>query len=114
MHVFKYSRRKGTVADRMENQIDEKLKTQRSAKLLSLEKEMSAEYRKSLIGSRQSVLFEEIEVHNGKSYAAGYTTNYVRVLVPCGDNTENIINTVAEVVCEEITDDTMYIIGKVD
>ena len=41
MHIFKYSRRKGTVADRMEGQVDEKVKTQRSAILLELENKMS-------------------------------------------------------------------------
>ena len=45
MHIFKYSRRKGTVADRMEGQVDEKIKTQRSAILLELENKMSKEYR---------------------------------------------------------------------
>ena len=45
MHIFKYSRRKGTVADRMEGQVDEKVKTQRSAILLELENKMSKEYR---------------------------------------------------------------------
>ena len=43
MHIFKYSRRKGTVADRMEGQVDEKVKTQRSAILLELENKMSKE-----------------------------------------------------------------------
>ena len=50
MHIFKYSRRKGTVADRMEGQVDEKVKTQRSAILLELENKMSKEYRQQHIG----------------------------------------------------------------
>lgn len=112
MHVFKYSRRKGTVADRMENQIDEKLKAERSAELLALEKEMSAEYRKSLVGSRQSVLLEEVMTYNNESYAAGYTTNYVRVLVPLNDNSQDKINKIVEVKCQRMTENNMYIIGK--
>ena len=56
MHIFKYSRRKGTVADRMEGQVDEKVKTQRSAILLELENKMSKEYRQQHIGKTEEVL----------------------------------------------------------
>ena len=80
MHVFKYSRRKGTVADRMEGQIAESVKTQRSAILLELEKQMSAQYRRSALQSVQEVLFEETVEKDGNVYAAGYTKTYIRVL----------------------------------
>ena len=53
MHVFKYSRRKGTAADRMDGQVPEPVKTARSAGLLELEKRMSREYRESSLGSIQ-------------------------------------------------------------
>ena len=68
MHIFKYSRRKGTVADRMEGQVDEKVKTQRSAILLELENKMSKEYRQQHIGKMEEVLIEEIVSENGKDY----------------------------------------------
>ena len=68
MHIFKYSRRKGTVADRMEGQVDEKVKTQRSAILLELENKMSKEYRQQHIGKTEEVLIEEIVSENGKDY----------------------------------------------
>lgn len=114
MHVFKYSRRKGTVADRMDNQIDEKIKTQRSSVLLALEKEMSAAYRKKILSTVESVLIEEKISYQGKDYMAGYTKNYVRVLIPYGEQfDERSINKIVPVKCEEITADMMYIIGDV-
>ena len=113
MHVFKYSRRKGTVADKMDGQVDEKIKTQRSGCLLALEKEMSAAYRKESLGQTMQVLIEEKMTYNGTDYMAGYTKNYIRVLVPVSDRmTENAVNTIVNVKCKQITEDELYIIGE--
>ena len=81
MRIFKYSRRKGTVADRMEGQVDEKVKTQRSAILLELENKMSKEYRQQHIGKTEEVLIEEIISENGKDYFMGFTPDYIRVKI---------------------------------
>ncbi len=113
MHVFKYSRRKGTVADKMDGQVDEKIKTQRSSRLLALEKEMSAAYRKESLGQTMQVLIEEKMTYNGTDYMAGYTKNYIRVLVPVSDRmTEAAVNTIVTVNCKQITEDELYIIGE--
>ena len=113
MHVFKYSRRKGTVADKMDGQVDEKIKTQRSGCLLALEKEMSAAYRKESLGQTMQVLIEEKMTYNGTDYMAGYTKNYIRVLVPVSDRmTEAAVNTIVNVNCNQITEDELYIIGE--
>mgnify|MGYP000525622709 CR=1 FL=1 len=113
MHVFKYSRRKGTVADKMDGQVDEKIKTQRSGCLLALEKEMSAAYRKENLGQTMQVLIEEKMTYNGTDYMAGYTKNYIRVLVPVSDRmTEAAVNTIVNVNCKQITEDELYIIGE--
>lgn len=113
MHVFKYSRRKGTVADKMDGQVDEKIKTQRSGRLLALEKEMSAAYRKESIGKTMQVLIEEKMNYNGTDYMAGYTKNYIRVLIPASDRmTEAAVNTIVNVNCKQITEDELYIIGE--
>ena len=113
MHVFKYSRRKGTVADKMDGQVDEKIKTQRSGCLLALEKEMSAAYRKESLGQTMQVLIEEKMTYNGTDYMAGYTKNYIRVLVPVSDRmTEAAVNTIVNVNCKQITEDELYIIGE--
>ena len=83
MHIFKYSRRKGTVAARMEGQVDEKVKTQRSAILLELENKMSKEYRQQHIGKTKEVLIEEIVSENGKDYFMGFTPDYKREKIAC-------------------------------
>ena len=74
-HVFAYSRRKGTVADRMDGQITNSVKKERSQKMLALTLKTEKEFLSSLIGSEVSVLFETEE--NGKW--VGYTKNYARV-----------------------------------
>ena len=81
MHVFKYSRRKGTVADKMEQQIPEEIKTRRSKELIALGAEMSERYRKYFIGSRGTVLLEEPVEIQGETYMSGYLPEYIRVAV---------------------------------
>ena len=78
MHIFKYSQRKGTKAAIMENQIDGKIKEERSAKLIELSKNNQEEYNKEYIGKELEVLFEEKE----GNYIKGHTTNYIVVKVP--------------------------------
>lgn len=113
MHIFKYSRRKGTVADRMEGQVDEKVKTQRSAILLELENKMSREYRQQHIGKTEEVLIEEIVSENGKDYLMGFTPDYIRVKIACDtalDNSE-YINTIKKVYMKELSDDGIVVTG---
>lgn len=113
MHIFKYSRRKGTVADRMEGQVDEKVKTQRSAILLELENKMSREYRQQHIGKTEEVLIEEIVSENGKDYFMGFTPDYIRVKIACDtalDNSE-YINTIKKVYMKELSDDGIVVTG---
>lgn len=113
MHIFKYSRRKGTVADRMEGQVDEKIKTQRSAILLELENKMSKEYRQQHIGKTEEVLIEEIVSENGKDYFMGFTPDYIRVKIACDtalDNSE-YINTIKKVYMKELSDDGIVVTG---
>ena len=82
MHVFKYSRREGTKAARMENQVPEEIKSRRSDALLALEEEMSREYRGYYTGRKVKVLFEEMQEAEGEACMTGYTPEYVRVMVP--------------------------------
>ena len=113
MHIFKYSRRKGTVADRMEGQVDEKVKTQRSAILLELENKMSKEYRQQHIGKTEEVLIEEIVSENGKDYFMGFTPDYIRVKIASDtalDNSE-YINTIKKVHMKELNDDGIVVTG---
>lgn len=82
MHIFKYSRRRGTKADTMEGQIPEEIKNERSNQLLELVKKQSDDYRKSLLGKNAYVLLEEEKEIDGQNYWIGHTTTYVKVALP--------------------------------
>ncbi|MBQ9910261.1 MAG: tRNA (N(6)-L-threonylcarbamoyladenosine(37)-C(2))-methylthiotransferase MtaB [Lachnospiraceae bacterium] len=79
LHVFKYSRRKGTVADRMPDQIDEQTKNRRSSDMIALARCMSEEYRMKFVGRMVEVLTEKEEA---TGIYSGYTKEYIRVHVP--------------------------------
>ncbi len=97
MHVFKYSRRKGTIADRMENQVPESVKGERSDVLIELDEKLSREYRESFINETEQVLVEEYIESGGKKYAVGHTKRYVRVLIELDDKNSDNISVNAEV-----------------
>ena len=77
MHIFKYSRRKGTKADSMENQIEPDVQEQRSKKLLELSDNHQKEYNEKFIGKTVEVLFEEQD----GVYIKGHTDNYLVIKV---------------------------------
>ena len=75
MHIFPYSRRPGTPADKMPGQHNNATKEQRSREAIAVAEEMSKAYRENLIGSLQPVLFEEPE----GDFFTGHAPNYVKV-----------------------------------
>lgn len=79
MHIFQYSKREGTKAAVMPEQVPEPVKKQRSAVLLDLEQKMSKEFREYYVGRNVEVLLEEPFEWNGKTYLTGYTKEYVKV-----------------------------------
>ncbi len=81
IHVFKYSVRKGTVAAKMEKQVDERIKSERSDVLISEGKKLRLAFLDRFIDKEKDVLFEEEEIIDGKTYMCGYTKEYVRVAV---------------------------------
>lgn len=89
MHIFKYSRRAGTRADRMPEQVPEQVKSVRSEVLLKLEKQMSKAYRESFSGKKKTVLLEEKTEIGGRAYMIGHTMEYVKAVVPYTDNLKN-------------------------
>lgn len=89
MHIFKYSKRKGTKAAVMEGQVPEPVKTKRSNVLLEMEKQDSKEYRWFYLNKVVDVLFEEEKEDKGKLYWIGHTREYVKVALACAENLEN-------------------------
>ena len=104
MHIFKYSPRKGTKAAIMPNQIDGKIKEERSKKLIELSNKNQKEYNKTYIRKEVEVLFEEKE----QEFYKGHTKNYIEI--KCKTN-QNIQNKIINVKCKEA--ETDYIIAEV-
>ncbi len=89
MHIFQYSKREGTKAAVMPEQIPETIKKERSAQLLALEKKMSEEFRSYYIGKEVTALMEEEWFLEGESYYIGYTKEYVKIAVKTKENKTN-------------------------
>ena len=89
MHIFPYSRRPGTPADKMPGQHNNATKEARSKAAIAVAEEMSREYRESLIGTNLEVLFEE---QDGE-YFTGHAPNYVKVYAK-GENLHNEVRNV--------------------
>ena len=81
-HVFPYSRRKGTKADKMAGQLPEHIKKERSARLLELDKERRKEYASSFIGQEVEVLIEEETFAEGQKMLTGHSREYLNILIP--------------------------------
>ncbi|MBQ7933916.1 MAG: MiaB/RimO family radical SAM methylthiotransferase [Lachnospiraceae bacterium] len=83
MHIFKYSKRAGTRAAVMPDQVPDKVKTYRSNELLEMEKEQSRSFREYYIGREVAVLTEERKELASGWYMVGHTPDYVKVAIPC-------------------------------
>ena len=90
IHIFPYSKREGTVAAKMPDQIPHSVAAEREKRLSDAEKKMRCEYIASHIGKSVNVLFEEIKEKDGVRYACGYTPEYIYVHVRTNENFENI------------------------
>ena len=100
MHIFKYSKRKGTPAATMPNQVDEIIKDERSKKLIELSTKNEREFASRYLNNEIEVLFE-----NSKE---GHTTNYIKV---CLENEENeYTNKIVKVVPQKIGKENELII----
>ena len=81
MHVFKYSRRKGTRADAMDEQIPDQVKTQRSHRLLEIASRMQQDYLSWYPGRQVEILTEDEILYQGETWRCGHTKEYVKCIV---------------------------------
>ena len=86
MHIFQYSVREGTRAQKMSGHVPEQVKTERSEVLLSMAKRHKTAFEEWYVGRKEKVLLEEIVEKNGKKYFQGYTAHYVKVAVELTEN----------------------------
>ena len=89
MHIFPYSRRPGTPADKMPGQHPNAVKEERSRRAIAVAEQMSLAFRQDLVGSDQQVLFEEQE----DGLFTGHAPNYVKIYA-AGEDLHNQIRTV--------------------
>lgn len=80
-HIFRYSKRRGTKAAKMDGQVTEQVKAKRSGQLLELDEKRRLEYENQMLGRKLEVLLEEEITVNGKTYYAGHSREYVKLAV---------------------------------
>ena len=97
MHIFPYSRRPGTPADKMPGQLNNAVKEQRSREAIAVAEEMSVSYRTAMIGSVQPVLFEEPD----GEFFTGHAPNYVKVYAEGTDLHNRIVPVQITGLCRE-------------
>lgn len=90
-HIFKYSRREGTKAASMQDQVDEQTKTKRSAIMIALGEKKRKAYERGFIGKEVEVLVEEDAVIGGKSVQTGHTKEYIKIALDTKENLRNCI-----------------------
>lgn len=90
-HIFKYSRREGTKAAAMQDQVDEQTKTKRSALMIELGERKRAAYEGRFIGKEVEVLVEEETVLGGKPVQTGHTKEYIKIALDTKENLRNCI-----------------------
>ncbi len=98
MHVFKYSKRKGTRAAVMENQVPEETKQSRSVELIELEQKMRKNYQQQFIGKKEKVLIEEAIVIDNITYQIGHNERYQKLAIK---TEKDLSNEILEVLVRE-------------
>lgn len=84
LHVFPFSSREGTVASKMKDQIDPRIKKERTLKLIELSNSLWEEYTNKFVGKEVEVLIEQFDDKNGLNI--GHTSNYLEVKIPGNEN----------------------------
>ena len=90
-HIFKYSKREGTRAASMPDQVEEQVKAERSARLIALGEKKRKAYEKRFIGRSVEVLVEEEAVVDGKHVQTGHTKEYIKIALETEQNLRNCI-----------------------
>lgn len=106
IHVFKYSKRAGTAAAKMPDQVPEEVKTLRSNELIAVSSSMGEEYKELFMGRIEKILLEEEIIINDNRYQIGHNERYLKMAV---ESNEDLANTIVSVkVIKNLTDEIMY------
>jgi threonylcarbamoyladenosine tRNA methylthiotransferase MtaB len=104
IHVFSYSKRKGTPASLMENQVDEAIKKERNKKLTELAKQKSLDYRSSFVGKELEAMIE-LSRDKKTGLLKGVTDNFISILV---EGSDDFMNKIAKVKISKLQDDLTF------
>ena len=107
MHIFKYSPRTGTRAEKMENQVDGNIKEERSKALIKLNEINEKKFIDKFIGEDMEVLYEQ-QCNNKEGYYEGYTPNYIKVI---SESKEDLSGKIVNTKLIETKDE--YAVGKI-
>ena len=105
MHVFKYSKRDGTVAAGMNGQINENIKNKRAAEMAEMADCLMKEYEKNFIGHNEECLVEEVIYIDGRRYYSGHNERYIKLVFECDTREDVFVNEIVSVVPQIIYDD---------
>lgn len=108
-HIFPYSRRKGTIADKMSGQLTMNEKKERVTKLLELDDKLSREYRESKLGETDNIIVEEIKTINGENYYVGHTPEYVMVALKEDGSLHRFVGHTVKVKLKEMLTDEVVL-----
>lgn len=106
MHIFPYSKRKGTPAAEMKEQVDEAVKSERAARLAKVDEELHQQMLQSTVGKVEEVLFEQSV---DDAHMEGLCGPYLRVVVP---GTKELANTIAKVKITGVKED--FLLGELN
>jgi threonylcarbamoyladenosine tRNA methylthiotransferase MtaB len=97
IHVFKYSKRAGTKAAKMGDQIQEEIKHSRSSELIAIAKQRSEDYKTTFLGTIENMLVEEEIMVEGTKYQIGHNERYLKLAILAR---EDLINKIVKVKVE--------------
>ncbi len=109
MHIFKYSKRQGTRAAQLKDQLTEADKSRRSEILMEAEKQMSYAYRAGYLHREVEVLMEEKKEINGRVYWIGHTPQYIKAAKAVGESSNLSNQIVRGEITEFLKDDIMLL-----
>lgn len=101
-HIFPYSRRRGTLADKMPGQLPERVKKERVKRLLELNEAQRQRFLDQFAGEDREVLFEEQEEEDGMLYWTGHTARYEKIRYQSDEDLRNKMKVLTEAQAHKI------------
>lgn len=109
-HIFKYSKRQGTKAAAMENQVQEEIKTKRSQLLQELDRQHTRAYVLGQLGRQVEILIEETLERDGVAYQVGHTREYIKAAIVAE---EDLTNCIVPAMVTDLLEERLFLCKKI-